>query len=689
MLLRVFFLVSQVIGLFFTFTCFGQITSSAPICTPSALDVYASPPSVAAESPDWHLFALEFKNIGTTACTAPGPAIDLLPTSDTNNNPYFAANGLDRAAHNSEFGEKRLAPGDWVHLFVGWVSRGAPEIPCDQYSGLRLRLLFHPNQDIPDEPSIEVRHLWIRACFHVFVSGFRPGRVNPASHPPGRWWRWDVGDRSNIVPTFPDLITFSQILDDSIPLKLYSPSKRAILGAGLQLRLEFPRQADGGCAFRVLRKRESSGATVILLQACTEAKETPATPGAPGIIRQGRLDLVTQNLDIAPLRQGALQYDVIAQSTDDNVPVYAKAEARLVAVDGTAPKQATVESPLPACVLSQLKIIALPSLLAEQTKTLRVYEAANLSTRPCSVAGVPDLKFLDDKHNDMFPIARRRCPNCVNGLYAPRPNGRIDLQPGEAAHFLVGSTAPDYETDPLAACNAIENLKLALPSEGATLTLPFAARICADVDVSAWRQAAFDHDPLNERWTSAHAAEISSLANPVPPDCNKPELLKKGPPRMIQSTGNLNIGWSMASHDFAVGQEAPIYFWLDNPGESNVSTSSCAIDHLRAYRFDLYDAYGHRVLSKQENRLREQCKKNPTLLGDWNCEMNIVVTISPHSCSTRGAAILTEIYDLPVGEYTVHPRQHVQPAGSESFCHTADAEPLHRDARTDITFSIH
>src|ERR1035438_599010 len=86
-----------------------------------------------------------------------------------------------------------------------------------------------------------------------------------------------------------------------------------------------------------------------------------------------------------------------------------------------------------------------------------------LSTRPCSVAGVPDLQFLDDNQNDLFPIARRRCPNCVNGLYAPRPNGRIDLQPGEAAHFLVGSTAPDYEADPLAVCNVIQTLKLALP----------------------------------------------------------------------------------------------------------------------------------------------------------------------------------------------------------------------------------
>jgi Protein of unknown function (DUF4232) len=279
--------------------------------------------------------------------------------------------------------------------------------------------------------------------------------------------------------------------------------------------------------------------------------------------------------------------------------------------------------------LNQLKITALPPLFAEQTKTLRVYEANNLSTRSCSVAGVPELQFLDDNQNDLFPIARRRCSNCVNGLYAPRPNGRVDLQPGEAAHFLVGSTVPDYEADPLAVCNVIQTLKLALPSESAMLTLPFAARICADVDVSAWRQGTFDHDPLNERWAAAHDAEISSPAITVPPDCNKPELLKMGQPRMIQTSGTLRVGWSMASHDFAVGPEAPIYFWLDNPGESEVSSSSCEIDHLRADSFDLYDAYGHRVLRRQEDGMREQCKNNPSLLSVWTCTMNVAVTIPP------------------------------------------------------------
>ena len=168
------------------------------MCTPSVLDVYALPPSEAAEDPDWHLFALELRNIGTAVCTAPGPAVDLLPKSDANNHSYYAANGEDNASRNAEYAPMELAPGGWAHLFVGWVSRSDSEIACDQYSGLRLKLLFHPNVDVPAEPSIEVRHLWIRACFHVYVSGFRSGRFAPGSHPPERWWRWDSHDRKPI-----------------------------------------------------------------------------------------------------------------------------------------------------------------------------------------------------------------------------------------------------------------------------------------------------------------------------------------------------------------------------------------------------------------------------------------------------------------------------------------------------------
>jgi hypothetical protein len=206
----------------FPVICFGQpAPSPSPICTPSALDVYALPPAVAVESPDWHLFVLELQNIGTTVCTTPGPGLDLLPKSDTNNNPYFAADNVTDSTRNAEYEQRKLAPGDWVYLFIGWVSRATPEISCDQYSGLRL---FHPNLNVLGEPLIEVRHLWIRSCFHVFVSGFRPGRFTASTNVPERWWQWDASDRTNIKPTFPALVAASQMVNESPLLQLHTPA---------------------------------------------------------------------------------------------------------------------------------------------------------------------------------------------------------------------------------------------------------------------------------------------------------------------------------------------------------------------------------------------------------------------------------------------------------------------------------
>jgi hypothetical protein len=48
-------------------------------------------------------------------------------------------------------------------------------------------------------------------------------------------------------------------------------------------------------------------------------------------------------------------------------------------------------------------------------------------------------------------------------------------------------------------------------------------------------------------------------------------------------------------------------------------------------------------------------KNKPSLLSGGTRTMNVAVRIPPQSCSTGGVARLTEINDLPPGEYTVHP----------------------------------
>jgi hypothetical protein len=102
--------VTSIIALLLLPTAFGQTnTAPPPMCTPSALDVSALPPAEAAESPDLHLFVLELQNIGPSACTLPGPQIELLPKSDTNNNPCFA-DDPDSSGRHPEYIPKQCLP---------------------------------------------------------------------------------------------------------------------------------------------------------------------------------------------------------------------------------------------------------------------------------------------------------------------------------------------------------------------------------------------------------------------------------------------------------------------------------------------------------------------------------------------------------------------------------------------------
>jgi hypothetical protein len=64
--------------------------TSGRICSPAMLDVSAlpTPPSFTYGG---HLFVLELQNISPAACSLQSPQVALVPTSDTNNQPFYAA----------------------------------------------------------------------------------------------------------------------------------------------------------------------------------------------------------------------------------------------------------------------------------------------------------------------------------------------------------------------------------------------------------------------------------------------------------------------------------------------------------------------------------------------------------------------------------------------------------------------
>src|SRR5580700_172359 len=93
------------------------------------------------------------------------------------------------------------------------------------------------------------------------------------------------------------------------------------------------------------------------------------------------------------------------------------------------------------------------------------------------------------------------------------------------------------------------------------------------------------------------------------------------------------------------------------------------LDIFWAEGFDLYDAYGHRVLKKKQWDPREKpggAEENPgqLCLGGWVCGRNFPIRIPAHTCMNGAAEpggydfnrTLLMYYDLPQGKYYVVPR---------------------------------
>jgi hypothetical protein len=620
------------------------------------------------------------------------PTVELLPPSDPNNSLFLAADRPDQPGFNEEYAPKQLEPGEWAHVVFAWVSRSAPEIPCNQYSGLKLHVVdMNPGRHVEDQAAIEARNLWIRSCPSVFVSGYRKGRYSPQSKLTAAWLNsWAPA----LVPesSYPNQPTSAEILVESPALKLHAPVQRTMVGDLLALRLRFQRGVEEGCAFRLLRKRESNGATVISVQQCAAAEASPDKP-VPPYFEAGTARLAIDALDLQALNPGPVSYDVIGVVGAPGAARFASAQVKLMARDPAFPAQAVIIDPWPACKASQLRFASPEPAVSGRLETLRAYEATNVSIELCWVAGVPAVRFLDDggAHEPFVP---KPCPNCDNDQFKARPNGRIDLRPGESAHFLAGVTSIDTEEDPWRHCQRSSKLEWTGSAEDAPVLLPMDAGVCAAIDISAWRAGAFDGDAQNVEWAKKHDAGFEE-PGATPPDCDKPGLLKMGRPAMMPRAEHLAFGLSLAARSFEKGQPVPLHLWVDNTGDGAAAVWTCMdLDFFKGRGFDLYDAYGHRLLRKREVELQEQFAKDPrtrAVQGAWSCTRNFQIEIPAHTCVNGDnydfTAQLTQEYDLPPGEYTVHVRDGTaQPA--EDLCGEHPEAPFAIRPGKDLTFQV-
>ena len=637
--------------------------SIAPFCSSAAMDVHALPPDLSAGQ-NKHLFVLEVQNIGKTACTLGPPIAELLPPPNPFGN-FFLAGLPNEEEYRNALKPRRFEPGEWAHLVFIWDSRSNPEVVCYQYSGIKLQFEeINPNVQIegaPPLPSIDIRNLWIRACGPVYGTGYREGRYVNQDSLLKYWFNPFKTSESETVDTrsFAKLITASEILGSSPLFEFHSPINRVMLGRHPSLRLNFPHGADVGCAFRILRERESSGATIISVQQCTSAEgasERPAwQPSASGIAL-----IVPRFFHMLPQEPGSVEYEAVGAVAPSGAMRFARAQIKLAVHDPTLPGQAEILASLPPCKASQLHLVAHELVVSTKTQSLNAYEATNISDQACSLAGVPALTMLSEHGFESAGVDT--CPNCDNNLFKVRPNGFIDLKHGETAHFLVGATGMDTQVDgrrdgPL-------NFRLTLTKDEQPVVLPMAPGAREAIDISAWRAGPFDNDPLNEQWAKTHDAVFQEPSSPLPVDCDKPELLTSGRPSMVPSKGTLARGFSLASHTFVKGESVQLHQWFDNSSDNPVSENSASgetclnLNCFNGPSFDLYDAYGHRVLNKIESERRKKCPENPEDSASTNRQtlLWVPVEIPPRTCVNKNYVQLDRQYDLPPGEYTVHIR---------------------------------
>jgi hypothetical protein len=456
------------------------------------------------------------------------------------------------------------------------------------------------------------------------------------------------------------------------------------VGGYFGLILKRTSKAETDCDYRMLRKRESDGTTVISLQNCDEttAAESKAQKTSTEPIHTY---LHPASIGMQPVYPGSVAYDMISNIGRPDAPSWVGSHIDLLAHDPTPPAQAAILNALPNCTESQLKIVPLAPAIAIPGTTLQAYDATNTSTEACAVAGVPYIRIQTS--------ATVPCPNCVNNLFALRPNGRIDLQPGQQAHFLAGTAFHSETGNYLSECQRVDFFDFGLLKAYESPKLPFAGGACGTLDVSAWREGKFDNDPKNIEWAKTHPA-ISDPTTQIPQDCDKPELLSKGRPMMIPMGKDLAFGLSLANHDFKAGEDITLHVWVDNTGNEKAGVMTCiGLDFFKATGFDLYDAYGHRVLSRDEAKMQKECNANPehdkiVIRGGGCCTRNLPIYIPAHTCVTNDeydfTTSLTAAYDLPPGEYTVRPHQGER----EDLCKPQKEQPFRAEPGKDLTFSV-
>jgi len=617
-----------------------------PYCTKAMLDIRVLPP-LEPDSPEKiRALVVEIENRSDFTCQFSGYA-------HSGASPSTPAE-MDFASRKSI-----LPPGGMAHFVVAWKEKASLLMSqCRNQDAF----IYSPGPSGPnDSPALTVNHLWMHLCDGPYISPFRSGPF--AGEPIAEDWLKRLGASASDFAA-PRFATGAPSVERPVALSIRPV--RHMLGTFLPLYADLPR-INYDCPYVLLRKREVDGSTTIYVDHCKTASAPEGIPHGMQTFPWSP-ELGLSLLGLQPAQLGAVEFEIVARIIEDGQPVFATARTEVRLWDPTPPPLPAVDSDLPLCQAPQLRASLATAFQHGKWLDAHVYEAENVSAVACRVGSVPQIQFVHPTDHSHVAEATV-CPNCSNSLFEPRPNGWIDLPAGATAHFIVAATRFNLDEGRWRLfCDDAETLSLKMPGENPSISLPFGSGACAEVTVSSWRAGKYDDDPMNLAFEKASVSR--EISKPVPGRCSAADFKVLGKPIMLEeSVNSLQFGLSLASAKFVWHQSVPLHLWIDNPTDTDHSVMTCStLDYFWSGGFDLYDAYGHRLLRKfeVEQRNRQELQKNNsfTALGCMMiCSANGPLTIPARSCrngTEPGLAYhfnrdLAQMYDLPPGTYYVVP----------------------------------
>ena len=163
---------------------------------------------------------------------------------------------------------------------------------------------------------------------------------------------------------------------------------------------------------------------------------------------------------------------------------------------------------------------------------------------------------------------------------------------------------------------------------------------------------------------------------------------------MIPWRNGLALGISLTRQEFKAGEPIVMHIWVDNAGNASSEIFTCSdLDKFKANGFGLFGDDEHKLLSHSESRTQSECKVDPghVRIVQAPCKRDMVLEIPAHTCVNGDGydytTILTESYDLPVGEYTIRPLQQLSGV-AEDMCKPDYESPPPMPSGASLSFTV-